>query len=199
MKVLRKIPFLLILILAACGYRVEGDDSSQGTTSVSIPYIKGDRDGLLINALAESLSSSSLFQYTYSGGHCILEASIIADGDDRVGFRYDRNPTTGELRDNIVGTENRRTLAVEIKLLEAHSDKVLFGPETIRVEAEYDYVDDNSIYDLVFYGNGSPQTVLNFSMGQLDSFKGGHDDTHALLYNRAAEKIVSRLVLHSHL
>ena len=123
----------------------------------------------------------------------MLEAAIIDDGDERIGFRYDRNPTTGKRRDNIVGTENRRSLAVEMRLVDAYSDKVLWGPEVLRATADYDYVDGNSIVDLVFFEKGSPQTVLDFSLGQLDSVKGAHDDVHALVYQRVAQQAIERL------
>lgn len=189
-------PFFLFLLLSSCGYRGVGDGSDDPiSTTISMPYIKGDTEGRLALALSSAIHESGVFDYSYSGGNCVLEVSIVSDSDDRIGFRYDRDPTSGVLRDNIVGTENRRSLGVEIQLLDAHTEKVLFGPEVIRATTDYDYVDGNSILDLVFFKKGSPQTVLDFSLAQLDSVEGAHDDTDEVIYKRVAEKIVHRLIL----
>lgn len=185
-----------LLLLAGCGgYQFEGAGSTAELTSVSIPYIKGDGEGMLNTEIAKALSISGVFDYVQNAGSLVLEASIVADGDERIGYRYDRNATTGERRDNIVGTENRRELAVEIKLVDSHSGAIVLGPEVIRATTEYDYVDGNSIRDLVFIENGTPQTVLNFSLGQLDSVNGAHDDASASIYQIVAQKITQRLLL----
>jgi len=185
---------LALLLLSGCGgYHFEGGGSGELTT-VNIPYIKGDGEGVLNAEIAKALSTSGMYEYVQSGGCLTLEAAIIADGDERIGYRYDRNPTTGKRRDNIVGTENRRDVAVEIKLIETCSDQVIFGPEVIRGTVDYDYVDGNSIRDLVFIEDGTPQTVLNFSLGQLDSAIGAHDDASFPIYQVVAQKIVYRLL-----
>lgn len=187
---------LLCLCLMGCGYQFDTTSiESSERISVSIPYIKGDHEGVLLSALAHSMGESGVFDYVYSGGNCSLTVSIIADSDDRIGFRYDRNPTNGELRDNIVGTENRRALAVNIKLVDESTQEVIVGPEDVRVIVDYDYFDGNSIRDLVVLGDPRPQTTLSFSLGQLDSVEGAHDDTHSSIYGLMADKIVSRLFI----
>ena len=185
-----------LLLLAGCGYHFEGDPSSESLTTISVPYIKGDSEGVLNGEIAKALTTSGVFDYAHSAGAWVLEAAIISDGDDRIGFRYDRNPTTGTLRDNIVGTENRRTLGIEFKLIDPHSEEIVFGPEVITVTADYDYVDGNSIRDLVFIEEGKPRTVLDFSVGQLDNVVGAHDDVNYPIYQMAAQKITQRLLLH---
>ena len=163
-----RVALAALLLLSGCGgYQFEGARSTAELTSVSIPYIKGDGEGVLNSEIAKALSTSGVFDYVQNAGSLVLEAAIVADGDERIGYRYDRNPTTGKRRDNIVGTENRRELAVEIKLVNPHSEEIVFGPEVISATTDYDYVDGNSIRDLVFIENGTPQTVLNFSLGSL--------------------------------
>lgn len=193
--------FLLVLltVLAGCaGYHFDHEEAktSLSCISVNIPYIKGDNEGVLLTALARSLGESPVFEYAYSGGDCALQVAIIADSDERVGFRYDRDPTTGERRSNIIGTENRRALAAEIKLVDESTQEVLAGPEVIRVTTDYDYFDGNSIRDLVVFSEGAPRTAMNFSLGQLDSFEGAHDDTNRPIYTMMAEKIVAFLQMH---
>ena len=189
--------FFLFLLFSSCGYHSVGDSPGKGgaVVTVSMPYIKGDTEGKLASALSSALHSSGVFQYSYSGGSLVLEVAIVADAEDRIGFRYDRDPTTGVLRDNIVGTENRRSIGVEIQLVDPSTEKVLLGPEVIRATTDYDYVDGNSILDLVFFKEGAPQTVLDFSLAQLDSVEGAHDDSNEAIYKLVAEKIVHRLIL----
>ena len=164
--------------------------------SVSIPYIKGDREGQLGSELAKALSSSGMFDYVQNGGELTLQAAIITDGDDRIGFRFDRNPTTGTLRDNIVGTENRRSVSAQVTVVNTHTQEVVLATQVVSATADYDYVDSNSIRDLTFTEpNGTPQKVLDFSLGQLDSVEGGHDDSSFLIYRLLAQKIVDGLLL----
>lgn len=184
-----------LLLLCGCGYHFEGSEQQEGVVSVTIPYIKGDGEGHLNAELAKVLNTSGLFTIVQNGGELILQASIIADGDERVGFRYDRNPTTGKLRDNIVGTENRRTLSVQLSLIDGCTLETLVGPEVVTASTVYDYVDSNSIRDLTFINQqGVPEKVLDFSLGQLDSFEGSHDDTNIVIYRHLARKIVDGLL-----
>jgi hypothetical protein len=187
-----------ILLLAGCGYRFEGAEAEGPTVTISVPYIKGDPDGLFGVELVRALSSSGQFDCVQGGGALVLQAAIIAEGDDRIGFRFDRNPTTGELRDNIVGTENRFTISAEVKLIDAYTDEVLIGPHVVKAHTDYDYVDSNSIRDLTFYTpSGVPEKVLDFSLGQLDSVEGAHDDAFAVLYRHLAQKIVDGIIVQS--
>ncbi len=190
--------FLILSLLLAfgCGYHFEGGKEKEGAITISIPYIKGDGEGQLNSELAKAISSSGMFDYVQNGGELILQASIISDGDDRIGFRYDRNPTTGERRHNIVGTENRRTMSAQITMIDGSTHETVVESQVISATADYDYVDSNSIRDLTFTEpNGTPQRVLDFSLGQLDSVDGGHDDTSLLIYRLLAQKIVSGLIV----
>ena len=193
---MRKFSFVLLLLLLGCGYRFEGGESKEDVIGISIPYIKGDGEGRLNTELAKALSNSGMFDYVQNGGELILHAAIIADGDERIGFRFDRDPTSGKLRDNIVGTENRRALSVQISLVDAYTQETVLEPQVINAVADYDYVDSNSIRDLTFVApNGTPQKVLDFSLGQLDSFEGAHDDTGIVVYRVLAQKIVEGLIV----
>ncbi len=184
-----------ILLLASCGYHFEGSGVADAMT-ISVPYIKGDPDGMLGAELVRALSSSGQFDCVQTEGALILEAAIVAEGDDRIGFRYDRDPTSGERRVNIVGTENRLTVSAMVKLVDSATEEVLIGPQIVKAYADYDYVDSNSILDLTFAPPGKPfQKVLDFSLGQLDSVEGAHDDALAVIYRQLAQKIVDGLIV----
>jgi hypothetical protein len=185
-----------LLFLLGCGYHFEGSQPQEEVVSVSIPYIKGDREGLLGAELVKALSASGLFDYDQSSAEFTLQVAIIADGDDRIGFRFDRDATTGKLRDNIIGTENRRSVSAQVTVINAHTQEVVLATQVVSAIADYDYVDSNSIRDLTFIEpNGTPQKVLDFSLGQLDSVEGGHDDSSFLIYRLLAQKIVEGLLL----
>ncbi|MBI3236663.1 MAG: hypothetical protein HYZ48_03045 [Chlamydiales bacterium] len=196
----RKTINLLILffsfqLLTACGYRFEDKDSADGPVTISVPYIKGDVEGRLNGELIRLLSADPRFEYRQNGGTVRLEASVIDDANERIGYRYDRNPSSGRRRKNIVATENRRILTVEVKLIDSYTGEALIGPLHVKARADYDYVDPNSVRDLTFTNSeGESEKVLNFSLGQLDSIEGAHDDTAPALYRQLAHKIVEGLV-----
>jgi hypothetical protein len=65
----------------------------------------------------------------------------------------------------------------------------------IKAFADYDYVDSNSIRDLTFRsGHHQHEKTLDFSLGQLDSLDGAHQDASAPIFRLAAQKIVDGLL-----
>ena len=186
----------MLLMATGCGYRFDGSQMEDGTVTISVPYIKGDLEGHLNAELVRALSNSGCFDCVQQGGELLLEATITGDGDDRIGYRFDRNPESGELRDNIVGTENRRTLIATVTVTHTSTHAVVLGPQTVKAYVDYDYVDSNSIRDLVFFNQeGVPQKVLDFSLGQLDAVEGAEMDSSTLVYQRLAQKIVDGLIM----
>jgi hypothetical protein len=182
---------LASVLLCSCGYRYDDEQ-----TTISVPFIKGDENGALTSEIVRALSSTGQFEYRKNNGQLQLIVTVLSDSDDRIGYRYDRNPTTGKRRKNIVGIENRETIAAEVKLIDTYTQKVILGPETISASADYDYIDSNSIKDLVFFNeHGKPATVIDFSLGQLDSIEGAHDDAQTPIFRRLAQKIVDGLML----
>lgn len=184
-----------MLMLVSCGYRYE-DDGEQ--TTICVPFIKGDEDGFFTSELVRALSATGHFEYRKGNANQELLVTILSDTDDRIGYRYDRNPTTGKRRKNIVGTENRETITVEVKLIDSYTQEVILGPENISASADYDYVDSNSIRDLTFINEGKPTTVIDFSLGQLDTIEGAHDDAQIPIFRKLAQKIVDGLMIHGH-
>ncbi|MBS0605334.1 MAG: hypothetical protein KF898_02520 [Parachlamydiales bacterium] len=187
------VPFLLLI--AGCGYRFQEEKPSEGPVTISVPYIRGDIEGQLNTELVRVLSNDPHFEYRQNGGMVVLEVAVVNDGDERIGYRYDRNPSTGKRRQNIVGTENRRNLTVEVKLIDSYTEETIIGPVHVKARADYDYVDPNSVRDLTFTNSaGKTQTVINFSLGQLDSTEGAHDDAAVPIYRQLAQKIVDGIV-----
>ena len=186
--------FLLCLFLSSCGYLFEGAERSYSKTTISIPYVKGDAEGKLTSALTAALSASGAFECMQNGGSLTLMVNILSQGNDRIGYSYDRSGTKGTLDKNLLPTENRKNTVVEIKLVESASDEVILGPVTVSASIDYDYVDPSSIRDLGFNNHGKKETSLQFSLGQLDSVEGAQDDAASSLYIVLSKKIVDGIL-----
>lgn len=185
----------LLFLAASCGYHFQNENIKDGPVTISVPYIRGDIEGQLNAEIIRLLSNDPHFECRQNAAMVTLQVAVVNDGNDRIGYRYDRNPSTGKRRKNIVGIENRRHLTVEVKLIDSYTDKVLIGPVHVKARADYDYIDPNSVRDLTFTNSkGKTEPVIDFSLGQLDSVEGAHDDTAVFLYRQLAQKIVDGLV-----
>ncbi len=183
--------FVLIglAICSSCGYRYLGEEKEGAATrSITVPYITGDVEGLLNNELVYQLSSSGKFQCFQSGGEVTLRVAWMTEEHDRIGFRYDRDNPSGRREKNLLGVEDRRSLTVEVSLLETSSQKILFGPSSITAYVDYDYTDPGSPRDQVL-GRNDP--VMQFSLGHLDSAEGAYDDASRPLFRKLSQKIVA--------
>lgn len=183
---------LPLFLLSACGYRFDGAEP----IAVSVPYVIGDQEGQFTDALASAVSHSGYFRYCDGTGDWILKAKIKGSSNDRIGYRYDRNPKSGELRDNVIGTENRRSLTVEVSVINACTGQPVIDSQTIKAYSDYDYVDSNSLQDLSFIdpATGNRVTSIAFSLGQLDSVGQAGEEALHPIYQRLAQKIVDGMI-----
>lgn len=181
----------LILFLSSCGYRFDGGEQ----ITVSVPYVVGDQEGQLTDALIYALSNSPNFRFTKGEGKWIVKAKIKESINDRIGYQYDRDPKSGKLRDNVIGIENRRAITVEVSVVDCCGNSVI-GPQTIKAFADYDYVDSNSLQDLSFIDptTGTRVTSIAFSLGQLDSVGSAGEDALNPIYRELAQKIVDGMI-----
>jgi hypothetical protein len=185
---------ILVFCCLFCGCSYHFQEEGSEVKTISVPYIKGDSEGELAQMLVRALSASGRFECVQTGGEWILEVALVGNTDDRIGYRYDRDATTGHRRTNIVGTENRHTILAEVKLIDAYTQEILIGPQIVKGLSDYDYVDSNSIVDLTFSNpGGKPETVLDFSLGQLDSIEGAHDDSALVSYQDLVSQILNGL------
>ncbi|MES2199179.1 MAG: hypothetical protein V4489_03315 [Chlamydiota bacterium] len=180
---------LLLFLTSCCGYHYSSQEESAQT--ISVPYILGDPDALLNNELVYQLSSSGEFSCLQSGGDFILQVVIASDTHERIGFRYDRDNPSGSLEKNILGVEDCRSIIAMVSLIERSSGKVILGPSEVRASVDYDYTDPGSPRDLLF---AKSQPIMPFSLGQLDSYEGAHDDAARPLFRQLSKKIVMGLV-----
>jgi len=192
MKRLFPLSLFILLGLAGCGYQTERGEK----IAISVPYVVNDYEGALTEALARAISRTANFNYTQDEGDWILKAKVLRTNNDRIGYRYDRDDKSGKLRDNIIGTENRKEMSVEVSVISAATGKLIAGPQIIKADAEYDYVDPNSLQDLSFIdpATGRRATSIAFSLGQLDSVGTAGEDATYPIFKKLAQKIVDGLI-----
>lgn len=183
--------FALLLLLSGCGYHWEDQERlSAHYQTVSVPYVKGDLDGLLTDALVKAIGLSNQFTYA-KDGELILEAAIVSDQVNHIGWQYDRDPTSGARENRLVPNEGRLEVAVNLSLVSARTGKVLHGPIQVRAHSDFDFVDSDSLLDTSFITpTGGRQSVLFFSLGQLDSIDGAKDAARYPAFDKLARKIV---------
>lgn len=187
--------FLCIAILTAgCGYHYDDEESLiSSSKSIAIPYVKGDADGMLTDALIKAVSLSNNFTYS-KHGELILEGTIISDSYEHIGYQYDRSPVSGKRINRLIPNEGRREVILSISLIDASTRKTLYGPVKVAATSDFDFVDEDSLQDTSFIDMaGTRQSALFFSLGQLDSLEGARDVSKMPLYHKLARKIATGL------
>lgn len=179
----------LLLLTISCGYRWQQEGAY--TPSISVPFIKGDEDGQLASEVAHAFALSGTAQLrSYEGTYC-LQIAVVDSCSETVGFRKDRQKVNGKNKRNMVACEARKTLKAEVTLLKGNGGEVIFGPETIEADVDFDYVDSDCYKDLTFVDpEGITQAVLPFSLGQLEPYESAQDAAMCPLYRSLAQKIV---------
>lgn len=187
--------FLALLFLSSCGYRFEEKENTHARQTITVPYIKGDAEGIFTNELIKHLSASGYFECVAKGGDLILNAVLVSDENEVVGYRYYRHGPTGKRRHRLIADENRRTATAQISLINSHTDELVLEPTSVFANLDYDYIDPNSIRDLLFIdSHGVPRRTISFSLGQLDSIEGAQDDSSPLVFRLLSQKIVDALI-----
>lgn len=186
--------YKLCLVLFLCwGCRYQFEDSTN-KLSVCVPYIRGDIQGQLNQVLIKEISACNGFDYSYDADF-LLHITILKDKDEPIGYCYDRNPSNQTLRKNIVRVEARRLITAEIQLIDQRSNCVVIGPFRVNANADFDCINPDSLADIVVaLPNQKSQRMIDFSLGQLDSVEGAHDDSAQVVYHILARKIVESLL-----
>ena len=186
----QRIAALLCLILSGCGYRWN-QDSSECRPSFSIPYVVGDEDGSFTSELVSALASSGLVDVYSRDADFRLEVSIVEQRNETIGFRRDPQKVYGKVKNNLLASEGRKIIAVEATVYRKDSGEVAYGPYRIQSEADYDYIDGDSLQQLIFFSSsGKAVTVLPFSLGQLEPIESAQEAALKPIYRRISQKIV---------
>ena len=183
--------FLSLFFLAGCGYRWTEEGTSR---TVSIPYATGDENGLLTSELIYAVASSGCAEVVGERGQYQLDVAIVHHQNDVIGYKRDPQQIKEKTRKNLVANEACKVVSADVTLYEGN--KILFGPKRIEALVDYDYVDGDSLKDLVldntdiYHSIPVQQTVLAFSLGQLEPQETALDAANRPLYRKLAQKIV---------
>lgn len=169
----------LIAIFPSCGYQFGQGRLPSLYTSITVPYVEGDKDGFFTAELIKQLSLSGGFEYHRDCGALILKVVIIDFREENIDFRYDRNHE-GRLTKSIIPTETRLTSIAEVVVIESASGKPILGP--VRIAANVDF--DHDYYS-------SRDGVNIFSLGQLSDYDEARDAAMTPLNRALAQKIVN--------
>lgn len=183
---------LFCLLLAGCGYTWMDHNGTQGTQKkISVPYIEGDATGALTSEIIRSLAASGMLDVRQSQADYRLQISVVQSASNTIGYRRDRQDIRGEIKKNLIASEIRKTVGVDVAIYRERDQKLLFGPYRVEADAEYDYIDGDSIQDLEFVSpSGVPTVVLPFSLGQLEPKDSADEAASRPLYAHLARKIL---------
>lgn len=178
----------ILLFLCSCGYEWA---PKEDRFTVSVPFVVGDEDGALTQELVWALSRSGLAKIKNDEANYRLDVQIVEAKNDTVGFRRDKQIVKGKTGKNLLACEGRKTVGVEVTVFKQETEEAVLGPFKVTADADYDYVDGDSIQDLTFTDSqGQLITVLPFSLGQLESTESAQEAATRPLYRSLAQKIV---------
>lgn len=173
---------IAIFFLTGCGYTLNTIPSRAEAPTISVPYVEGDRDGKLTEAIIHEISISGEYVYRTFGGEWILQAKIIDDSYENIGYRYDQSKKC-KLKHYLIPVELREGVLLEVQLVSSCNEAVRLGPTRLLAELDFDH-DYYTIRD----------GVNIFSLGQLTDIDSAEDAAKTPLYQKLAEKVVSWLI-----
>ncbi len=180
-----------LFALTGCGYRWHYDYPEGVRPTVSVPLIKDDEDAYLTSEIISCLDSSGVLQVVPRNADYRLVVDIVSQVHDQIGYRRDPQYIRGAVSTNLVASEGRSSVQVNVTLFHKHTDEIAFGPYLLTADSEYDYVDGDSFQDLTFVSSSGQLTeVLPFSLGQLESIESAREAASRPLYHRLAQKVV---------
>lgn len=178
--------FAALLVCSSCGYRANQAKSD----TLMVSYVEGDLTGSLTSDIIQSLNQNSTYKIVSSNASFILKAKVVQNSNSQIGYQYDRTPISGARINRIVPNEGRNTLKVEFEVIDSLSGETTYGPKIVSASADFDYVDPDSIVDISFLNSrGIRESVLSFSLGQLDSIDGASDAANMSASKILAEKL----------
>lgn len=182
---------MIFLLFASCGYRFYPEHFVRGQSVCVVPFVEGDEEGIFTSELIAKLSQAGIVHKGDREGYRLV-VKLLPQESEKIGFRIDPQKVHGKVRKNLLALEGRKSIIAEISLWE--KGEKLFDKVEIEASADYDFVDGDSIQDLKFVDRkGQIQTVLPFSLGQLEPEPAASSAATFPLYRRLAEKIVDYL------
>jgi hypothetical protein len=188
-----------LLFLSSCKYKTAGLHlGNDSIVEISIPVIKQDPSGILRNALAKEISLNKTLRYKTSKAKYQLKVNIEEDNDSTICYMWDRNPANNQRLNVFYNTEGKKEVIAKTELVNAKTGEVVVGPYYLNASVIYDFVNPTVEATLAFQEpTGENVSMLQYSLGQLDSEEGAQEEAYSPAYKLMAEKIISVLIKNS--
>ncbi len=170
---MKYLPFLLLALLGSCGYHCGTGALAEKYETISIPYVVGDKEGAMTQALIGKISTQSMLRYANDDGDLRLKVCLSGPKSQNIGYRS--APKNEKV---IVANEGRLTQEATVTLIDCARSCTVLGPFKVIATFDYDFQSDMS-------------TVNDhaFSLGQLEMNTLAKVAATPPLYNLLAEKI----------
>ena len=192
----RNASLLIFLFCSGCGYSSPQNQFDNQVAVVSVPLIRGDESGDLRDSLAKELSELSGYRYSSdSDARYRLDVKILGDTKETIGYVWDEAPITGAFIKRLYPNEGRRKLTVSISLYDTVKKKIVISPFDVEGFSEYDFVNPTALNVVEFIDlAGNVESVLQFSLGQLDSEEGARLESFQPLSQTLASQVAQALI-----
>ena len=171
--------FLLLLFLTACGYRFGRGEILERYSTVCVPFVEGDNQGLFTATLIRTLAAKGSVAYRSSGADLALRVSLLPPSDTNIGFMFAPKKKREEISKIVVSNEARLGIGARIMVIDRRTGCPLLGPLEVWSSVDYDFEPDLSNIN-----------ENAFSLGQLEMHNIAQEAAFFPLYAMLAEKIV---------
>ena len=176
-----------------CSSCLKSDDSD--LQSVYVPIYTFDPTAQFQSVLTKQLASSGRFMPGEDHSGWVLSIRSLGDDTDFIGWKYDAKGFDVKPEKNLMPIEARRSITLEVHVLDSGTHKPIYEPFQVTANGEYDFIDTDSVTDfLLFLPSGQIDNVRQFSLGQLDSQGAGSQNISDYIYNQLSIQIIEHLL-----
>jgi len=184
------------IALSSCGYQGVYSLGKDDLIPVSIPLIYADDNGILRENLAHAISNTGRYFYKSSNARYQLVVKILNDKTEKVSYIWDQDPISGEILNRLYPSEGRRLIKALVSFKDTELDKCVVEPFEVSTFVDFDFVNPTVLKNIQFQDVfGETQSVLQYSLGQLDSEEGAKSESYYPIYKELTEKIIQGIHL----
>ncbi len=170
------------LLFSSCTYKWGKGSIDEQYSTISIPYVEGDWEGILTSALIRRFSANGALEVVNGGGDLCLSVCLLEPQREIIGYIIAPVEDT-DGKKVLFSNEARLTLTAVVTVTDKRSQCTLFGPLEISAYLDYDYEPDLTSVD-----------DHAFSLGQLEMRNLAEDAARPSLFFLLAEKIVDYVI-----
>lgn len=168
----------LLFLTTSCGYHFGRGELIQRYSTVCVPYVEGDDEGVFTAELIHALNTQGCLSYRSCGADLALKVCLLAPIENNIGFIYAPKDETS-VSNILTSNEARLMIVARLQLVDRRSGEAVFGPMEIESSIDYDFDPDLSHV-----------ASHDFSLGQLEMHNLAQDAAFPALYRLLAQKVV---------